>query len=235
MQHEDRSLLDGELEILHIGEVRLEHFSNAFQLFVRLGHRLLQLSDGLGRSNPGDHVFTLSVNEEFSVKDLFPGGGIASKSHPGSGVFPGIPEDHRLNIDGGAPLGRDAVLAAIDNRAVVHPGSKDRTHGPLELFPGVVREGFSRSFLDELFEAVDQFLDRICIQASVLDVALLGEQFLLESVDDFLKGFLIFIGGLLHSHDDITVHLNEAPIAIPSKAGVLTGGGQRLDRLVIEA
>ena len=46
---------------------------------------------------------------------------------------------------------------------------------------------------------------------------------------------MIFIGALLHAHNDIAVHLDEAAITIPGKAFVLCRTRQGDDGLVVEA
>ena len=73
-------------------------------------------------------------------------------------VVAGVAVDHRLHVDGGSPFGGDVVFAAIDDRAVVHPGAEHGAGGAAELVPRIVREHLAGALLDERLEALDEFL-----------------------------------------------------------------------------
>ena len=57
----------------------------------------------------------------------------------------------------------------------------------------------------------------------------------LEAMNDDFKRLIILAGSLLHAHDHIAIHLNEATVAIPGKALVVGRGRQREHRLIIKA
>ena len=125
---------------------------------VRLRHLLLQLGDRLRRAHAGDDVFALRVDQELAVELLHAVGRVAGERHAGAGVVAGVAVDHRLHVDGGAPLGRDVVLAAVDDRAVVHPGAEHGADGALQLIPRRGREVLAGALLDQRLEAGDQLL-----------------------------------------------------------------------------
>src|SRR6202012_6161692 len=59
--------------------------------------------------------------------------------------------------------------------------------------------------------------------------------FSLQRIDHDLERLMMLIGALLHAHDDVAVHLDEAAVAIVGEALVAAGGDEALHRLVVEA
>ena len=112
-----------------------------------LGHGGLQLADGLRGADAGDDVFALGVDEELTIEFVDAVGGVAGEGDAGTGGIAGVAEDHGLHVDGGAPLGRDVILAAVNDRAVVHPGTEHGTSGAAELLPGIGGEGLAGACL----------------------------------------------------------------------------------------
>ena len=47
--------------------------------------------------------------------------------------------------------------------------------------------------------------------------------------------FVVLMGAFLHTEYDVTVHLDETPVAVPSEAVVLRGACEGADGLVVEA
>src|SRR5690606_20556070 len=123
-----------------------------------------------GGAHAGDDVLTLGVDQELTVELVDAVGWVAGEGDAGTGVVAGVAVDHRLNVDGGSPLGRDVVLAAVDGRAVVHPGAEDGAGGAALLVPGAVREALAGALLDERLEALDEFLLVVGGQVAVDDV-----------------------------------------------------------------
>ena len=62
-------------------------------------------------------------------------------------LFAGVAEHHRLHVDGRSPFGRDVVFAAINDRAVVHPGTEHSADRASKLLPRIVREILCRCAL----------------------------------------------------------------------------------------
>ena len=138
LEHENLVVLNGEFEILHILKVFLELRANAFQFVKRLGHVVLQVGHGFGSADAGDDVFALRVDEELAVENFFAGGGIARERDARAGLVAGVAVDHRLDVDGSAPLRGDVVLATVDDGAVVHPGTEHGADCAPELLPGIL-------------------------------------------------------------------------------------------------
>ena len=129
LEHEQLAFLDGELDVLHVLEVLLEDLADLEELVVALRHHVLQLEHGLRGADAGDDVLALGVDEELAVELIHAVGGIAGEGDAGAGALAGVAEHHGLDVDGGAPFGGDVVLAAVDDRAVVHPGGEDGAGG----------------------------------------------------------------------------------------------------------
>ena len=233
LEHEDFAVLDGEFEILHVLEMRFQGLANVFQLAERGGHVVGQLRHRFGRADAGHDIFALRVDEEFAVENLFAGRRVACECHAGAGIFTGIAIDHGLNVDGGAPFGGDAVFAAINDGAVVHPGAKHGADGTPKLLPRVLRKFAAGAFLDQILETDDKFLQIFYGEFGVFNVIVVTLVF--EAMDDDFKRFMVFIGAFLHAHDHVAVHLDEPAVTIPGEPLVLRGLDQRQHGFIVEA
>jgi hypothetical protein len=60
----------------------------------------------LRRADAGDDILALRVDQEFAVKALLAGGGIARERHARGRRIAHVAEHHRLHVDGGAPVRR---------------------------------------------------------------------------------------------------------------------------------
>ncbi len=235
LEHEEFAVFDGELKVLHVAEVALECLAHVFQFAEGFGHFGLECGYGVGGAHAGHDVFALGVDEVFAVEDFFAGGGVAGEGDAGAGFIAGVAEDHGLHVDGGAPFVGDAVFAAVDDGAFVVPGAEDGADCAHELLFGVGGEGFAGAFVDEFFEAGDEFFEGVGVQFGVLHVMPAGEEFSLEAFDHGLEGFVVFARAFLHAHHDIAIHLDEAAVAVVGEAFVLRDGGQAHDGFVVEA
>ena len=158
LQHEQLAVLDGELDVLNVLKMLFERGADLEQFRVAFWHQLFQLEDGLWCAHARDHVFSLGIDQKLAVELVGAVGRVAGKCDARARVFAGVPVNHRLHVDRCAPVLRDVVFPAIDNGAIVHPGTKDGTGGPLQLVPGIVRESPAGAFFHQLFETSDQLL-----------------------------------------------------------------------------
>ena len=149
LEHEHLAVLDRELEVLHVLEVRLERLADVARVPCRRrASASSSLRDGFGRAHAGDDVLALGVDEELAVELLRAVGRVARERDAGAGRVARVAIDHGLHVDGGAPLGGDVVLAAIDDGAVVHPGAEHGADRAPELLPRVLREVLAGALLD---------------------------------------------------------------------------------------
>ena len=95
----------------------------------------------------------------------------------------------------------------------------------------VLRETLAGALLDEVLERLHELLEVGHAQFAVqLDLGVV-----LDLLDDDLKGFVVLAGTLLHAHDDIAVHLEEAAVAVVGETGVARLVGDDLDGGVVHA
>ncbi len=59
-------------------------------------------------------------------------------------------------------------------------------------------------------------------------------ELVLEPLHRFLEGIVLVFMPLLHSHDHVAVHLDEAAVGVVGKPGVAGGGGESLHGLVVQ-
>ena len=231
LQHVELALLDGELDVHHVGVVLLEGVPDLLELRVGLGVVLLELDDRLGRPGAGHDVLALGVHEVLAVEDVLAGGRVAGEGDAGARVVAHVAEDHELDVDGRAPGLGDVVHLAVGDGPVVHPGAEHGADRAPELLAGIVGEFLAGLLLDGRLEAGDQVLEVGGGQVGVgLDAA--GVLLLL---DDGLEGVDVVLVDGLEAEDDVAVHLDEAAVGVVDEALVAGLGDQGGGRPVVEA
>ena len=121
LQNVQPVVLDRELEVLHVLEVRLQSLADVFQLGEGPWLLLFEQCNRLRRAHSGHNVFALRVHQEFAVENFFAAGRVAREGDAGRAGLAHVAEDHRLHVDRRSPLARNPILAAVNDRAVVHP------------------------------------------------------------------------------------------------------------------
>ena len=103
LQHEQLTLLDGELDVLHVVVVLLEPVAEGDELVIERrqhflhrrqihAHRLLLgQRQRLRRANAGDDVFALRVDQVFAVEQVFAGRRVAREATPVAESSPMLP------------------------------------------------------------------------------------------------------------------------------------------------
>src|SRR5690606_28631625 len=109
-----------------------------------------------------------------------------------------------------------AVLAAIYDRAIITPGAEHSADGAPELFLRVLREFTAGALQDQGLELGNDLLDALDREFAVQ----IGALRFFDVLEDFLEGIVVFTGALLHSHNDVAVHLDEAAVAVPGELRV---------------
>ena len=181
-------------------------------------------------ADAGNDVFTLGIDQEFTVEQIFPGTCVTGEGDAGAAVLAKIAEDHGLDVDRCAPRIRDIVQLAINFGAVVVPALEDRHHGTPELFPGIGRELAANPRTNQALETQDKLFQVLGLEIGIeLDPLLL-----LDHVDNHFEGVVIFLRDRLEAHDNVTVHLDEAAVRVPGETLVVGLASQPGNRLVIE-
>ncbi len=238
LQHPETPLLDGELHVLGVAEVLFQPRAHVEELAVHHRHDFLHgrqvrlaagfLSgdaQGLRRADTGDHVFALGIDEELAVEGVLAARRVAREAHAGRRIVSHVAEHHGLHGDGRAPFLGDVVELAVGDGALVLPTGEDGTDGTPQLLPRVLREGLVEDLPDLVHVQADDGLPVAGTQVGIEEMAL-GQLVVLEDVLEV---------EVLHAHDHVGIHLDEAPVAVVGEAPVAAVGGQALDRLVVEA
>ena len=99
LQHVEGSILDRELDVLHLLVVRLQLLANVHQLLIDLRHLVMKLGDRLGGANAGHHVLTLGVDQVIAEELVLAAVRISCERHARARVVAGVAEHHGLNVD----------------------------------------------------------------------------------------------------------------------------------------
>ena len=140
LEHEERPVLDRELDVLHVAVVLLEPAERREELLVGLRHDLRHRLHRLRRTDPGDDVFTLGVREELAVELLRAGRRVAGEDHPGPGAVALVAEDHLDDVHRGADVVGDLVRVPVHLRPRRVPRVEDGAHRTHQLLGGLLRE-----------------------------------------------------------------------------------------------
>ena len=155
LQHEELAALDREFHVLHVFVMLFQRHRDLHELLVDFGHDLAQLVDRLRRADAGDDILALGVHQEFAVQLVLAGGRVAGKGHAGAGCIAHVAVDHFLDVDGCAPTARDIIHAAVDDRALVVPGTENGFDRLDQLLTRILREIEPLDFFIESLVAAD--------------------------------------------------------------------------------
>ena len=133
LQHPQLAALDGELDVAQVLVVRLERLHDLHQLVVRRLVDLLQVGERHGVADTRDDVLALRVLQVVAVDALVAAGGVAGEGDAGAGVRAEVAEDHGADVDRGAQVAGDALLAAVELGAVGVPRVEDGADGEVHL------------------------------------------------------------------------------------------------------
>lgn len=215
LQHEQLAILDGKLQVEHVGIVIFESRRDLAEFLARVRQNTLERSrvagfriNGDRGAHAGDDVFALRLRQPLTVELRGAGGGITGECHAGAGAIVEVAEDHRLHVGRGAEVVGHTVQLAVNARARRVPGAEHRLHGAFHLLYGVVGKRLTDLPPVERQEVVDDALQGAGGQQRVaLDSARRH-----RIVEDFLERFE------LQSLHDIGEHLDETPVHIEGEA-----------------
>ena len=211
LQQEKLAVLHGELEVLHIAVMAFQFFINAGERLVHMGHILLQLLDGAGRPNAGDHVLPLGVHHVFAVKFFLTRGGVARERHARCRGLPHVAEHHGLHRDGGSPIAGDAVHPPVRAGSVGVPGFEHRLDGHSKLLHRVVGKFPVDGLADDGLELADDRFEILRRERGIV-VNLAPGLLFMDNVLEFIARY---------SKDHIAEHGDEPAVAIIPEPFVL--------------
>ena len=192
------------------------------QLLVRRGVDLLQVLQRDRVADAGHHVLALRVLQVVAVDALLAGARVAGERDPGAGVHAQVAEHHRDDVHRGAQVGRDPLLAPVQDGPVRVPRAEHGLDGQVHLLPGVLREVPAGLVPDDLLEAVHDPAQVPRVQVEVV----LGALGLLGLLYHVLEIFPV------DAEHGLAEHLDQPPVGVPGEplaAGLL---GQAVHRRV---
>ena len=127
---------------------------------------------------------------------------------------------------------RDTIFAAVDDSAIIHPGTEYSADCALKLVPGVVWKFFTRALLHELFEANNQLFEVVGIQGGVFQIVVLVP-LVFEQANHRFERLVIFVSAFLYTENDVAIHLNEPAVTIPRESLILGRLGKCKNAVVI--
>src|SRR5690606_1067837 len=143
LQDEESTILNGELDVLHVSVVLLEPRGDFQQLRIRLGEFLRHLLNVFRRTDSGYDVFALCVDKELAIELVFACGGVAREADTGTAVLAHVAEHHGLDVHGRTEQTRDLVYSTVLHRTIAIPGIENGIDGELELFTRILRKHMS--------------------------------------------------------------------------------------------
>ena len=210
LQEEELAVFDGVFHVLHIVEIGFHALDGFHELFVDFRHALFEFVDVKRSADTSDDVFALGVRKELGVDFLFTGGRVTGERDTSAAIFAHVAEDHRLDVDGGAPFIGDAVHLTIDVGTGVVPAAENGGNRFFELDIRILREIFPKGLLVVGFVFANEGLKLI---RSDFGVELITVFFL-----DLVEHRVHF--GARMSFGDVGIHQKETTIGVPSKTFV---------------
>jgi hypothetical protein len=140
LQHPQLAALDGELDVAQVAVVVLQRVHELHQLVVAGIVDGIQVLQRDGVPDPGHDVLALGVLQVVAVDALGAGARVPGEGDAGARVHAQVAEDHRHHVHGGAQVGGDALLAAVEDSAGRVPGVEHGLDGQVQLLPGILQE-----------------------------------------------------------------------------------------------
>ena len=156
LEQEDATLLDRELDVLHVLVVGLEPREVAQELCMGLGEVFGQRREVFRVAGAGDDVLTLGVGQKVARRGRFSRPLVPAERDAGAGAVAQVSEDHPLDVDRGAPIVGDAIDPAVGDSALSVPGVEYRGDRLAQLFPGLERERVLGRLLEQVLEGRGQ-------------------------------------------------------------------------------
>ena len=203
----------------------LERGHDLEQLVVGLLVDRLEVGERDGVADARDDVLALRVLQVVAVDALRAAGRVAGERDAGAGVHVEVAEHHRDDVDGGAEVGRDAFLPAVEHRAVAVPGLEDRLDGEVHLLAGVLRELAAGVLDHDLLVGVDQLAQVVGVEVEVVGRALRRLRGL-ECVVEVLA---------VDAHDGLAEHRQQPAVGVEREPLVAAAGRETAHGLVVEA
>ena len=132
-----------------------------------MGHQPLQVFYRFGSTDTCNYVFTLGIDEEFSVEEVFSSGRVPGEAYARGRVVSHVAEDHRLDVYGSPQEARNVIQPSILYGPWGIPGLEDGVYCHIQLGLRVGGEIPSRLFLVQVLIFFCQFLEVLCGESCI--------------------------------------------------------------------
>ena len=193
LQEIELAFLDREFHVLHVTIVLFQIIGQLHKLFVALRKVVRELCNRLRRTNTGNDVLALRVDQVLTENALGSGRGIARKCDACARRIPHISENHRLHIDCRAELVRNIVHSSVRIRSGIVPAAEHRFNGLHQLHLRILREFLPLLLPVQFLVLGNDFLQAFRCQLCVVNSAVLFLDIFKNRVKECLR----------LSHDDI--------------------------------
>ena len=202
-------------------------FSHTCQYSPALRTNLRNL---LWSTDTGYHIFTLCVDQVFTVEKVFTCTGITRETNTRCRSVTHITEYHSLYVYSCSPFIGYTFHLTIKDSTFVHPWIKYGTDSSPKLFVSTSREIFSGLFFHSGLELLHKFL-QVCYFQFVIK---LYSFWFFYFFNDCFERIDIFLVRRLHAQNNVTVHLYKTTIRVPCKTGITSLADDTFHHLVIQ-
>ena len=174
------------------------------------------LSNLLRSTDTSYYVFTLSVDQIFTVEQVFTVTSVAREANTCSRSVTHVTEYHCLYVNSSTPFSRNTFHLTIKDSTFVHPRIEYSADSTPQLFVCIVREVLTSLSLNSCLELSNEFLQVFNCQFVVQLHALS----FLHFFDDSFEWIDVFLVNRLHTQYYVTIHLNETTVWVPCETSV---------------
>ena len=224
LQHEQLTVLHGELHVLHISVMVLQSLANLGELCESLGELLLHLLNVHRCTHTSHYVLALGIGQELTEEALGAGSGVTGKGNAGAAVIAHVTKGHGLHVNGSTPRIRNVVVTTIYICAGVVPRTEHSLDGTHQLLLRIRGEVLADLGLVLGLELRSQLLQIVSVQLHILGNALFG----LHLIDELLKVLLT------HFHNHVGIHLDKSSVAVPSPTGITGLGSDGVHNILVQ-
>ena len=242
LEHIEFLFLNGEFNIQHVTEMIFESVTDADEFFVDIGQNFLHgckvfvlfvlcfIVQRVRCTGTGNHVFTLCIDQPFTVEFVIAGSGVTCECNTGSRAVAHVTEDHTLHVDSSTPVIRNTFDAAVGNSFFTVPAFEDSTDSTIELSGCIIGEFFAEDFDDFLFEDIAEIFEIIDIEIGISCVIFGFFVFFQDGIELFADTLTISrFDVFCFFHNNVRIHHDQTAVCVINETFVVCAFDQAGD------
>ena len=223
LQDPEAAALHGELHVAEVTVVPLQGLEVPRQLRVDLRVAPVQLREVHRAADTADDVLTLGIRQVVAEGADLAGHRVAREADTAAGALATVAEDHLDDVDSRPEVVGDALMGPVEAGALAVPGAEDRADRLAQLDVRILGQFLAGLLDDDRPEVVCEALEVSRVELGVGGDSGVGPGLSQQVIE----------AGALDAEDGASVHLAEAPVAVPREVG-LPAVGQGGDDLVVQ-